>query len=347
VIDLKNYPITTSLMSLDPKQIRIVPVSAGVIKHYQPQMSKAIWRPAFGRKLGFLVVHGESLLGLLFLATPVIRLTARDAYLFPGADKNFNYGFATKSFMDMSVCVAAQPLAWHWNLGKLMAMLAPTLGDYVETRYPENTFKGVTTTSYYGQGKNGTQYTRVYKFLGYSEGSGHENVDDPMYNKMLEFLRQHCPNCTPRCKSPLKLTPTRTQKCGKCSLCTIGGTSDIQCDNAPMDEWCTVPGCRWRKGLGDGANPRMRRIAAFFKALDYLKIANAKDAIGVDITKEKSRHHGHKRAVWYHPAIPSEQRAAVIEAWYKRWGLPRYEKTKNMTPPYQNGKDGVGYERSE
>jgi hypothetical protein len=328
--DLKSYSTSVPLIQIKPELVRVIPVSAGVIKYYQPKMSKAVWRPAFGRKLGFLVVQNKHLLGLIFLATPVIRLTARDQYLFPGVDKNFNYGLATKEYMDMSVCVATQPIGWHWNLGKLMALIAPTLGDFVKARYPENDFKGVTTTSLYGQGKNGTQYTRVYKFLGYTTGAGHEKVDDITYNKMLNFLREHCPNCTPKCEFPLPLFPTRTQ----------------EHDNVPKEKWCTVPGCRWRKGLGDGANPRMRRIAAFFKALEYLGIAGAKEAIGVEITKHESHHHGHKRGVWYHPAISSNQREAVIQKWYERWGLPRYERTKNLIPPYQDGKEGEGYERN-
>jgi hypothetical protein len=342
--DLKSYSTSTPLIQIKPELIRVVPVSAGVMKYYQPRMSKAVWRPAFGRKLGFLVMQDMHVLGLIFLATPVIRLTARDEHLFPEEYRNkrlekhpktgkmiFNYGLATKEYMDMSVCVAAQPVGWHWNLGKLMAMIAPTLGDFVKARYPENDFKGVTTTSLYGRGKNGTQYTRIYKFLGYTTGAGHEAVDDVMYNKMMAFLREHCPNCTPGCKNPLVLTPTRTQ----------------EHDGVSKEKWCTVPGCQWRKGLGDGANPRMRRIAAFFKALEYLGIASAKDAIGVEITKHESHHHGHKRGVWYCPATPARQRVEVIQKWYERWGLPRYEKTKNTAAPYQNGKDGEGYERNK
>jgi hypothetical protein len=125
-------------------------------------MSKAIWRPAPGRKLGFLVVQDDALLSLIFLASPVIRLKVRDERLFPDAGKDFNYGLAMRSYMDMSVCVASQPIAWHWNLGKLMALIAPTLGDFVNARYPDDLFRGVTTTSLWG---NSSQYNRIYKHL--------------------------------------------------------------------------------------------------------------------------------------------------------------------------------------
>jgi hypothetical protein len=84
---------------------------------------------------------------------------------------------------------------------------------------------------------------------------------------------------------------------------------------------CAVPGCNFE----EGSNPRMRRIAAFMSA-----------------TKDKSvgLTHGKLRGVYYHPSVPAEQRSAVIQKWFERWGLPRYERTKNMTPPYQSGLEG-------
>ena len=225
-------------------------------------------------------MQDEFLLGLIFLASPVIRLGVRDEYLFPNPPAGFNYGLALREHMDMSVCVAAQPIGWHWNLGKLMAMIAPTLGDYVESRYPEDTFKGVTTTSIYG-GNKATQYTRIYKHLGETEGLGHEHIDDLEYESMMAYLRNH---------------------------------------NLP------IPSARF----GDGSNTRMRRIAAYYDAVGIVNI-NAKHLLS----------HGHKRGVYYHPAIPPEQRAQVIQNWYERWGLPRYQRTKNREPPYQSGTDAV------
>jgi Domain of unknown function (DUF4338) len=279
-------------------------VSSGTLAHYQKLMSKAIWRPAFGRKLGFLIVQDTALLGLLFLASPVIRLSARDTYLGITED----YGTAMKSYMDVSVCVAAQPIGWHWNLGKLMAMIAPTLGDYVTARYGGD-FKGVTTTSLYG-GKL-TQYSRIYEYLGETKGHGHAHVSDERYGEMMAYLRSRCPHCTPGCANPLEPEATRTQ---------------LQ-DRIPKSEWCVIPGSKWRKGCGDGANPRMRRIAK------YLKVTGTPKSI-LSLT------HGALRGVYYHPAVPSNRRPEVIQTWYGRWGLPRYLKTKDQQPPYQNGLDG-------
>lgn len=269
----RDYKTSTPLIEIDPKQIRVLSTTAGVMTHYQKQMSKAVWRPAPGRKLGFLVLHGESLLGLIFLASPVIRLAARDRYLFPNASDDFDYGTALRHYMDMSVCVAAQPIGWHWNIGKLLAMLAPTLGDYVEARYPENEFKGVITTSLYG-GNRATQYTRVYRHLGETEGFGHEHISDDSYEDMKDYLLVH----------GLKIPSAR---------------------------------------FGDGSNVRMRVIRAYATARG----------------ERVNLNHGHKRGVYFHPAVPCEQRRTVIDHWYERWGLPRYEHTKDLVPPYRTGLD--------
>ena len=69
----------------------------------------------------------------------------------------------------------------------------------------------------------------------------------------------------------------------------------------------------------------MRRIAAY------------RDATG---DKAVTLTHGRLRGVYYHAAVPPSQRQAVIHDWYKKWGFPRYERTKDQQPPYQNGLEG-------
>ena len=306
----RDFATATPLTMIRPEAIRVLSVSSGVIAHYQKLMSKAVWRPAPGRKLGFLVMQEENLLGLIFLASPVIRLTARDEYLFPDAGKDgtkFNYGKATREYMDMSVCVAAQPIGWHWNLGKLVALIAPTLGNYVRARYPNDEFKGVTTTSLYGKS---VQYNRIYKMLGYTKGHGSEHIDDAKYATMVAFLREMCPNCNPNSIfGHIPLIPK------------LVDPKDESKGFLPESKWCTVPYARF----GDGANARMRIIGAYRRA-------SQDDAVTLT--------HGKMRGVYYHPAVPSEQRASVINAWFERWGLPRYERTKNQTPPYESGLGG-------
>jgi hypothetical protein len=89
--------------------------------------------------------------------------------------------------MDMSVCVGAQPIGWYWNIGKLCALIAPTLGDCIEQRYPDDEFKGVITTSLWGKS---SQYNRIYKYLGKTKGYGHEHISEERYQSMLQEMRQ-------------------------------------------------------------------------------------------------------------------------------------------------------------
>lgn len=160
MVPTSSLQISTPCLRIFPENIRVLPVPMNVIVQYQKAMACCKWKPAWGHKLGFLVVHGDALLGILALVSPVIRLTARDEYLFPEAKLGpaftgdpqfhfnkkgelvFDYGSALRSYMDMSVCVAAQPIGWHWNIGKLLAMIATTLGDFVEERYPDDKFAG-------------------------------------------------------------------------------------------------------------------------------------------------------------------------------------------------------------
>lgn len=263
-----DAPYSCPLFEIDPAKIWVEQVDSAKLAFYQKQMSKAVWRPAPGRKLGFLVKHGETLIGLIFLASPVINLTERDKRLNMPKDPK-EKGKALRSVMDISVCVSAQPIGWHYNLGKLCAMLAPTLGDFFKTRYNEE-LQHLVTTSLWGRG---TQYNRVFEFLGYTKGHGHEHISDEKYHGMIQWLR---------------------------------------------DNGHEVPSCKF----GAGSNPRMRRISAYRKASG---------------DKSVTLVHGNKRGIYYHKSVPHADRQAVIEAWHKRWGLPRYLRTKDQQPPYTNG----------
>lgn len=264
----ESAPYSCPLFEIDPAKVWVEQVDSGKLAFYQKQMSKAVWRPAPGRKLGFLVKHGATLIGLIFLASPVINLTERDKRLnMPKNPKE--KGKALRSVMDISVCVSAQPIGWHYNLGKLCAMIAPTLGDFFEARYNEE-LRHLVTTSLWGRG---TQYNRVFEFLGYTKGHGHEHISDEKYHGMMQWLR---------------------------------------------DNGHEVPSCKF----GAGSNPRMRRISAYRKASG---------------DKTVNLVHGNKRGIYYHPALSSAVRKDVILSWHRRWGNPRYLKTKDLMPPYLNG----------
>lgn len=171
---------------IDPDLIHVQQVPTNVIQDLQSRMSKAVWRPAPGRKLGFVVKHDSDILGIAFLASPVINMGPRDKALGFDADSKLK-GKELRHYADLSVCVASQPFGWHWNGGKLVALLATTLGDFWEERYGDE-LKGIMTTSLWGRG---SQYNRIYKFLGYTKGFGHEHISDESYHGMLDWLRSN------------------------------------------------------------------------------------------------------------------------------------------------------------
>ena len=179
------YATSQPLIELHPDAIHVERVSILTLKRLQREMSKAVWRPAPGRGLAFIVLHYDTLLGLLYLASPIINLGPRNAFLGLSSDP-IEKGKQLRNYVDLSVCVGVQPLAWYWNLGKLCALLAPTLGDVFYSFYQDE-LKGVITTSLWGKG---SQYNRVYKLLGYTKGYGHEHITTAEYRKMIWWLKR-------------------------------------------------------------------------------------------------------------------------------------------------------------
>jgi hypothetical protein len=183
--NLDDLLISVDIKTLDPAMVSVEQVPTSTIVGLQKGMSKAVWRPAPGRKLGFLVKHNASLLGILFLASPVINLGARDIALALPSDPS-RKGAALRNVADLSVCVPSQPFGWRWNGGKLLAMVATTLGRYWEARYGDK-LTHITTTSLWGKG---SMYNRVYKFVGYTQGYGHEHITDEEYMRMISWMKR-------------------------------------------------------------------------------------------------------------------------------------------------------------
>lgn len=257
---------THPLTFIDPERIRIERLSIEAMVDLQARTSKAVWRPAPGRKSGFGVIHEDRLIGLMFLSSPVINLGVRDEFLGLSGDGK---GFALRRVADLSVCVGLQPLAWHWNVGKLVAMLAQS--DEIAAAHERkhgDPLSWITTTSLYGRG---AQYNRVYKFLGYTKGYGHQHISDAEYAEMLRWLKRN---------------------------------------NVP------IPSSRF----GAGSNPRMRRIAAYQRARG----------------ESANLMHGNRRGVYIAPAGQGDVQS-IAHRWHARWGLPRWQRTADLTAPYFNG----------
>ena len=265
-MNLLSLATTHPLIEIDPTAITVEPIAQSDMVALQGESSKAVWRPAPGRKNSFAVCHEGEAIGLMFLASPVINLGVRDDFLkLPKEGK----GYALRRVSDMSVCVGLQPLAWHWNIGKLVAMMATTdqIADAHEAKYGDE-LEWITTTSLYGKG---SQYNRVYKFLGYTKGYGHAHVSEAEYQEMMQWMRENR---------------------------------------------VAIPS----SAFGAGSNPRMRRIAAYQRASG----------------KKVNLKHGAKRGVYIHAARQGTV-TEVAQRWYDRWGIGRYERTRDLQPPYTNG----------
>lgn len=178
-----NYLLGTDAIDVQPCELR-------ELVRLQAVMGKGpnVWKPSPGRQMAFTVTHDDDIIGLLLLSSTVLNLGPRDRALDLPKDAKLK-GKELRHYMDLAVCIAAQPLGWHWNIGKLIAMLATTLGPEYEAKYGDE-LKGITTTSLWGKS---SQYNRVYQFLGYTSGHGHMHISEEDYARMRNWLEHNDP----------------------------------------------------------------------------------------------------------------------------------------------------------
>jgi len=226
-----------------------------------------VWKPSPGRQLPHTLHIGEKMVGLLLLSSCVLNLKERDQYLQLPTDPS-ERGTALRQYMDLAVAIGAQTISYYWNIGKLIALLAPTLVDEFQTKYRDELL-GVTTTSLWGKS---SQYNRIYKFLGYTGGHGVMHIPLAERTRMKEWVKRHAPEYYTSLKEA-------------------------------------------RRGSMDIIN---------------VYISQSGD-------KTWSTFHGNKRGIYYHPAVPTEERSNVIQQWYERWGLPRWQRMKDEPSPYPDG----------
>jgi hypothetical protein len=179
--------ISEPCFEIDPAAIHLVPVKDGEMIRLQKDMSKATWRVCPGRRLPFRVMHGDKLIGLLNLSSPGMNLGPRDRFLKLDNDYTIR-GKQLRNYMDLSVCVGVQPLAWFWNLGKLMALVATCkeIADLFQAKYGDRLI-GIQTFSLFGRS---CQYNRVYRFLGFTKGNGNEHIPEEKYKEIRAWLKE-------------------------------------------------------------------------------------------------------------------------------------------------------------
>lgn len=267
--------LTAAKRFMELSDIRIEDIPLREMVHMQRAASKITWRPSPGRHISCAATHKGDIIALIHLASPVMNMKRRDIFLGLPSDMR-QKGLALRQYLDLSVCVGIQPLAWYWNLGKLAAMAAPSLHDKYKEAYGNN-LKGIITTSVWGRS---SQYNRVYRHIGFSSGFGHEHVSDEELRKMKEALKQ-------------------------------AGT--------PKSNW---------------KHSRMAVIS------DYRRYI-----LGQPHEQARAMKHGHKRGIYFHAVVEYTWPEAV-RRWYERWGLPRWERTKDQTAPYADGLSG-GKEATE
>lgn len=320
VTDADEFPVTTPAIEIIPERVRVLTTSTSVMQKLQPKMSKAPWAPSF-RKLSFLVAQDEHLLGLIHLSSPMAMKSIK--IRLGGIDSKE----LADHYANASVLVGAQPVSWYWNLGKMLALIAPTLGDVFEGRY-ENDLRGIITTSLWGKG---SQYNRIYEYLGVTAKGGHTHTGiDPDKIKRLKeralaegFVKADVGIGHPYARygsGEHKLLPnnrwkpkgSQTDPCLKHAWFEGQPVGGIVAD--PLQK-CTCTG-------GDGSSAKLRLVKFLFEM--YPDEAEPLDT-------------GEARGIYYHDAIPPDQRLETIQAWYARWGLPRWEKKQGEEAPYKDG----------
>lgn len=171
---------------MECKDILLEPCPMREMVHMQRAASKITWRPSPGRHLSFIVTHNSEVIALINLGSPVMNMKQRDIRLGLSSHDMRQKGLDLRHYMDLSVCVGIQPLAWHWNLGKLAAMIAPSLGEFYLAKY-RTELKGIITTSVWGRS---SQYNRIYEYLGISSGHGSEHVSEDEFRMMRAALKK-------------------------------------------------------------------------------------------------------------------------------------------------------------
>lgn len=183
--DAGRHAYVVAPRELNPDAIRVVSVSKTEAVRMQRLTSKAAWKPSPGRCMPYVITEGSDMIGLMFLTSPVVNMGDRDRFLGLPKD-NTARAVALRHYVDMSICVGVQPLAWHWNIGKLVAMIAPTMGPEYMDRFGDE-MKGVVTTSLFGRS---SQYNRVYKMIGRTKGYGHEHIGEHVFRGMKAWMRR-------------------------------------------------------------------------------------------------------------------------------------------------------------
>lgn len=161
----------------------------------------------YGRRIRFLVIdqQNEKLIGLIGLGDPVFNLAVRDAWI--GWDSKTRR-IRLQNVMDAFVLGAVPPYS-SLLCGKLVAMLAASREVRVAFQLKYHAHRSIirrqvidsrlaliTTLSALGRSSiyNRLRFAerRLFKSLGYSQGSGEFHFSNGLYRPICEYADRHC-----------------------------------------------------------------------------------------------------------------------------------------------------------
>lgn len=312
------------LIKIDPDHIYLAKITSG-IANYQKQISNAKWEPGLRRGAGFAVMHNNLVLGVIYFSN-ASAMTPVTNHLFPEMTQKEYRQELTNHYVDMTICVGLQPLAWYWNLGKLCAMTATALGDYCE--WDNFSLKGVITTSYYGVNR-GTQYSGIYKHLGDTKGQmSHTHIPTEVYKSYVQRAKDEGYRTPPYPEYPIGHP--------------YAFHGDAEHKFLPRSKWISTKGYNalseeeksnfiqkeYGPLRGDGSNGKIRTIHFLMD-------------IYPEFRKEypEGTANGQSRGIYYAPAGKFGSFDDVINLWYGK-AVKRYEKKRYEDPPYTSGNTG-------
>lgn len=147
-----------------------------------------------GRTIRMLVKHIQSgkYIGILALCSDVYALQNRDRYLeltkeAKTKEKKLNY------IMNIACCVGLQPIAYNFNIGKLLVNLcySDVVLNHFKQKYGHD-IACITTFSINGKSIQYDRLPQFLKYIGKTKGYGFSNIPDKLYKKCCKFLDMMC-----------------------------------------------------------------------------------------------------------------------------------------------------------
>jgi predicted RNA binding protein with dsRBD fold (UPF0201 family) len=160
--------------------------------YFKMHTSSCATAPNVGRNMKFLVKDGSSgkYVGILALGSDVVAGQARDVYI-GWSDNPVLRLKNLQHIANIWACVGLQPVAFNYNIGKLLCSLCFSREVIEQYRDKYKTDVGaITTFGVYGKS---VQYDRLpyIKYVGETKGYSGAHIDDDIYLSCVEFFKDY------------------------------------------------------------------------------------------------------------------------------------------------------------